>query len=940
MPLIFTIKKYILRVFDIKEEELVKTLLLQLNIFIFISTLLIVKPTINSLFLSELSSDALPLGYVFTAIFALVGSYFYDRALENYTLNIIIDRTIIGSVISLILFAIAFNFNFASGFLLYIPYVWVAIFGLLTASQFWILANLVYNVREAKRVFGFIGAGAIAGGIFGGYLTSLLTTFLETQDILFVAAVLLLFCIPITRYIWKTEVSKLNSFEVSKRTSSKGESPFKLIKQSRLLSLIAVVIGVSVIIAKLVDYQYSDFASKNIKDPEELASFFGFWFSTLSVISLIIQLFLTQRIVGTFGVGKSLLWLPSGILIGSVLLLIIPQLWVIIFIKIVDGSLKQSVNKAATELLSIPIPIETKKKTKTFTDVVIDSIATGLAGFILIFFINGLDIASTYISLIIIALILVWLYYIYQLKEEYIVSFKELFDSSTVKKEKTDKIELKVTSIIDTVIRVFKNGSENQILHMLQKTLEVKDERFFSEIKNLLGHPSPRVKVLAIENLYFLKSENLSAQIEKMVNDDDQQVTTSAFRYLLKNYKQNTVFLFDKYLNIKDHTIVNAALIGLSSELRNNTLLQERFSLEMRIEKALNDFSELVEVEEKIYKIHAVLEAIGNARVKKYYNVIKTQLNSVNIQILNIAILSASKTLDNQFIDIIISFLSNKELRKNAIEALYFYDEPIIDILYDKIKTDKIDIEDTSYVINVIEKFASQKAIYTLMKLTNDTEHIIKIEAIEALKRLKWKYPHLQIKDRFIIDKILDECHLYQNTLSVIHSQIVIQYKKKTQNPETEEENEARKNLILLLELRLDRQLQRIFRFLGIKYPPNDVDTIFESIIHGKEEQRIHAIEFLDNILDNQLKKELIPVAESILIDTISEEKINKLNLKILSEIECYNALLNRKDLKLKLAVLRLIEVSKNNKFNAIIEQLLNDTNEKVRQKAELILSA
>jgi len=938
MLLIFTIKKYILRVFDIKEEELGKTLLLQLNIFIFISTLLIVKPTINSLFLSELSSDALPLGYVFTAIFAIVGSYFYDLALEKYPLNIIIDRTIIGSVISLILFAIAFNFNLANGFILYIPYVWVAIFGLLTASQFWILANLVYNVREAKRVFGFIGAGAIAGGIFGGYLTSFLTTFLETQDILFVAAVLLLFCIPITRYIWKSEVAKLNPFEVSKRTNPKGESPLKLIKQSRLLSLIAIVIGVSVIIAKLVDYQYSDYASRIIKDPEKLASFFGFWFSTLSVISLIIQLFLTQRIVGTFGVGKSLLWLPSGILIGSILLLIIPQLWVIIFIKIVDGSLKQSVNKAATELLSIPIPIDTKKKTKTFTDVVIDSIATGLAGFILIFFINGLDIASTYISLIIIVLILVWLYYIYQLKEEYIISFKELFDKPTVKKEKTEKVALKVTSIVDTVIRIFKNGSENQILHMLQKTLEVKDERFFSELKELLGHPSPKVKVLAIENLYFLKTKNLSAQIEKMVNDDDQEVTTSAFRYLLKNYKQNTVSLFDIYLNSADKTIANAALIGLSSELRNNTLLQERFSLEMRIEKALSDFSGLAEGQEKVYKIHAILEAIGNARVKKYYNIIKTHLYSVNIQTVNMAILSASKTLDIQFIDIIILLLSNKDARKTAMEALYFYDEPIIDILYDKIKKDKIDIEDTSYVIFIIEKFASQKAINKLMKLTNDTEHIIKIEAIDALKRLKWKYPHLQIKDRFIVDKILDECYLYQNTLSVIHSQIVIQYKKKAQNPETEKENEARKNLIHLLELRLDRQLQRIFRFLGIKYPPNDVDTIYESILHGKEEQRIHAIEFLDNILDKQLKKELIPVAESILIDTISEEKISKLNLKILSEMECYNALLIRKDVKLKMAVLQLIEASKNDKLNPVIEQLLNDTNPKVRSKAKAIL--
>ena len=80
-----------------------------------------------------------------------------------------------------------------------------------------------------------------------------------------------------------------------------------------------------------------------------------------------------------------------------------------------------------------------------------------------------------------------------------------------------------------------------------------------------------------------------------------------------------------------------------------------------------------------------------------------------------------------------------------------------------------------------------------------------------------------------------------------------------------------------LLELRLDRQLQRIFRFLGIKYPPNDVEPILNIILTGKEEQRIHAIEFLDNILDSQLKKELIPIAESVLVEAISEEKIKKL---------------------------------------------------------------
>ena len=236
-------------------------------------------------------------------------------------------------------------------------------------------------------------------------------------------------------------------------------------------------------------------------------------------------------------------------------------------------------------------------------------------------------------------------------------------------------------------------------------------------------------------------------------------------------------------------------------------------------------------------------------------------------------------------------------------------------------------------MIAVIEKFASQKAMSILMDITDSTEHAVKIEAIDAIQRLKWKYKYLTVDDRFVVSKVLDECNLYQNTLSVIHSQIIIQYKSVGPESIVSEEREARNLLIKILESRLDRQLQRIFRLLGIKYPPNDVEPILNSILNGKEEQRIHAIEFLDNILNNQLKKELIPVAESVLIDSISEEKIKKLNLKVLSEEECYRALLTRKDPKLKLAVIHLIQKSKNKRFLPLLQTQINDPKEKIRSK-------
>src|SRR5437879_704224 len=50
-------------------------------------------------------------------------------------------------------------------------YVWVKIFGVLVPTQIWTLANYVLTTREAKRVFGMVGGGGIAGWIFSGFFS-------------------------------------------------------------------------------------------------------------------------------------------------------------------------------------------------------------------------------------------------------------------------------------------------------------------------------------------------------------------------------------------------------------------------------------------------------------------------------------------------------------------------------------------------------------------------------------------------------------------------------------------------------------------------------------------------------------------------------------------------------------------------------------------------
>jgi AAA family ATP:ADP antiporter len=73
-------------------------------------------------------------------------------------------------------------------------YLFGQIYGILLISQFWTLANIIFDPRQAKRLFGFIGGGASLGGIAGGSITSLLAPVIGNANLMLVSAAVLALC--------------------------------------------------------------------------------------------------------------------------------------------------------------------------------------------------------------------------------------------------------------------------------------------------------------------------------------------------------------------------------------------------------------------------------------------------------------------------------------------------------------------------------------------------------------------------------------------------------------------------------------------------------------------------------------------------------------------------------------------------------------------------
>lgn len=927
----FVMLKLLKSIFDIREGEWKVTLLMQGYIFLLVATLLIIKPSVNALFILELGADNLPYAYLLVAVTAVIASYLYTIASERFSLQKIIRVTLILSVAILLILGLLLHFEVISGMVLYLLYAGVAIYAVLSTSQFWMLANLVFNVREAKRLFGFIGSGAIVGGIFGGYLTTILAPLIGVEYLMYIAAGFILICFPVQRAIWVSRLSNLNKFKQRNRSQSNADNPMKLVWSSKYLMYIAGIIAVGVITARLVDFQFSTIAEKTIADSDELASFFGFWLSSFNLISLLLQLFLTRRIVGIWGVGYSLITLPVLIFVAGFLLVAFPELWVVTLIKGIDGSFKQSIYKSAMELISLPLPVTLKKKTKSFIDVVVDSVATGIAGIILILLIDGAEVSDKIISGIIILLAMIWAFFVLQIRKEYFSLFrKNLEDIQKPEKRKAKTISKE--SVLKGMIRVFEQGRESEILYMLKKAYEINDKRLLEPIQNLLKHPSNAVKVAAVQNLYYLDSTSIALEVKDLLTVEDDDVVEAVLDYLLMSAEREESIVFDEFLNHENEYISGAALVCLAKETRDNKVLGQKYKLEQRIDDRLSAINTYPE-ELRIKEMEELVEVIGHADYQPFYHLILESLESDHPGLKAQAIKAAGRTMNAMFLEKLFSLLESKQWRESASNALLQYSALMIPILKERIITRRDNINVREWLPKIIADFNSQEAVNALISIFIESEELqIRLECLKELVLLKRDNDSLYFDKNKIARLVLEECKLYDMTIYAMHTQVIISYLKKHKHKAKldKTEIEARDSLMELLERRLEASLDRIFKLLELRYPEKDIQMAYKGILSEEVEQRTNAIEFLDILLNQNLKDALIPIIEATILDTSSEDFIQRINYNRYTEYECFEQLLGGKDQKIKLAVLYLIGTQKEQNYRNLIEPYLNSSNKKI----------
>lgn len=258
-----------------------------------------------------------------------------------------------------------------------ILYLHASIAGGISVSGFWSVAGERFDPYVLRRAAGYIAAGSAMGGLVGGVVVHAfvgqygLRTLLLGLSVSSILAALMLR--TLAGGTGKNEKPDERAAKVRSVTSS---------GYLRNMALLVTLIGMS---SAVVDFAFKLGASSSHTTGESLAGFFAIFYTTTSVISVLLQLSIARWLPAHFGLGVALSAQPAVVVGLGALGVALSNPWVVVVLRGSGVSLETSLFRAAYEPLYAPLPLEQKRSTKTIIDVACDRLGEALgSGWVLI----------------------------------------------------------------------------------------------------------------------------------------------------------------------------------------------------------------------------------------------------------------------------------------------------------------------------------------------------------------------------------------------------------------------------------------------------------------------------------------------------------------------------------------------------------------------------
>jgi AAA family ATP:ADP antiporter len=361
-------KKLFAKIADVKPDEIRALLLAFVFNFVVLGGYYVIRPIRDEIG-ADRGVENLPWMYTGTLIGMLIANTLYATIVARMSRRRFIPIAYRFAILNLLVFFLLMRWMPAAqerAILAPIFFIWVSVFNLFATTMFWSFMADVFTPDQGKRLFGFIAVGGSIGGIVGGVVTSSLAGKLSTGLFLLITAVML----EIAAQCVRRFPSDFRAHDDQSEQPIGGrfwEGATHIARSPYLLGLAAFLI-IYTITNTWAYFQQSDLTGHHLHDRAARTSFLANIDIAVNTITVLIQIFLTGRLMKWFGVGITLVLMPLLSGVGFAAIGFAPILTVLATFQILRRATGFALLRPAREVLFTVLRREDKYKAKSLID--------------------------------------------------------------------------------------------------------------------------------------------------------------------------------------------------------------------------------------------------------------------------------------------------------------------------------------------------------------------------------------------------------------------------------------------------------------------------------------------------------------------------------------------------------------------------------------------
>ena len=826
------------------------------------------KSVRQATYIDALGAEKLPWVYLAVAVVSFPVLVLYSRLAAKIRLQMLILAGTLLHVLGLVVFFILFGRG--QNWVAVAYYIWLGMAFAIAVSQFWTWANQVFDARQARRLFAFIGAGGLLGAVLGGMLAFFVTQVKGTRFTLLAAAILMLLVPVFVVLIERARGPEAAAPRSSRRARhEEARGGLRTLRGSRLLTIIGLLMLVSVMVGQLVGWQFFWWVDHNTANLDEGTSMISIALSLVGVVGVLFQLIFTGRIHRVLGVGVGMRVLPGTVLAAqmAVVLAIVltpavvfPVVWVL-FVS--EGSFRHSVDQATRELLFMPVAEELRVKAKAFIDVFVQRFGKGAAAILILLTLQFLS--PTFVSVITLVLTVGWLVLTVRARREYVTAYREGLKSGVIQPDA--RIDINDVTTVTTLVQSLGSSDPRQVMHSLTLLADSGEGRLVPPL--LIHHESPQVRCKTLEILAETGREDVAHLVEHAMTDVDAEVRTGAMRTLAVLRGEHAAQLALQHLDDEDpHVRASAVASVLCSPNGEGK------------ERAESVLSKLVTSDDPEVRAETA-RVLGQVPDPTASDVMVHLLYDHDLNVVRAAIGAVGRRFENcgpnpLYATILISLMGNRRLKHEARDALVAQGESVIDPLLLFMRSPDEQIWVRRAVPKTIALIGVQSAADSLIDSLGASDAMLRSKIIEALVYLRTRHPHIVFKRRDITKVLSGKAAAYLRLLADLWA-VSSLHEARLEGPLAVWKKDGRVPTLpqQLLAQRLAKIVSDIFGLLELIENPEDVRAAQRSLLSGLPKLRARALEYLDNTLSGSVRRDVFAVID----DAPPEDKLRRAKL-------------------------------------------------------------